>query len=54
MARFMFGEMADELLLASARVEPMSLQEAGYAFRYANLETALRHMLGKEKEGKAA
>lgn len=46
-ARLAFGEMADELLLASARVEPARLQSAGYSFRHARLETALRHVLGK-------
>lgn len=29
-ARFAFGEMADELLLASARVEPERLRQTGY------------------------
>lgn len=44
-ARLVLGEMADELLLASARVIPKKLQESGYAFRYANLEGSLRHWL---------
>ena len=42
-----FGEMGEELLLASTRVEPHRLQEAGYAFRFPDLEGALRHVLGK-------
>ena len=46
-ARLAFGEMADELLLASTRVEPARLLGAGYAFRHAELESALRHLLGK-------
>ncbi|MGH6982571.1 MAG: DUF1731 domain-containing protein, partial [Stellaceae bacterium] len=46
-ARLMFGEMADELLLASTRVAPQRLTGSGYAFRYAELEPALRHLLGK-------
>lgn len=45
-ARLAFGEMADELLLASTRVIPKKLQEGGYAFRYANLDGSLRHWLG--------
>ena len=45
-ARLAFGEMADELLLSSARVEPRRLLESGYRFRYADLESALRSMLG--------
>jgi NAD dependent epimerase/dehydratase family enzyme len=41
------GEVADELLLASARVEPAKLEETGYEFRYPELEGALRHLLGR-------
>ena len=41
------GEMADELLLASTRVVPDVLQEAGYEFRFPDLEPALRHLLGR-------
>ena len=44
-ARLMFGEMADELLLASARVQPAKLLASGYRFRYPDLESALRHLL---------
>jgi uncharacterized protein (TIGR01777 family) len=47
-ARLAFGEMAEALLLASTRVEPVRLQETGYAFRYPELEGALRHLLGKQ------
>lgn len=43
--RAMFGEMADEALLASQRVEPARLAGAGYAFRFGELEPALRHVL---------
>ena len=42
-----FGEMADETLLASNRAEPAQLLESGYTFRYPELEGALRYMLGK-------
>jgi uncharacterized protein (TIGR01777 family) len=48
-ARLVFGEMADALLLASTRVEPAKLQNAGYRFRYPELEGALRHLLGKNR-----
>jgi len=41
------GEMADALLLASARVFPRRLEETGYRFRFPELGVALRHMLGK-------
>jgi uncharacterized protein (TIGR01777 family) len=46
-ARILFGQMADELLLASARVVPRRLTETGYAFRQAELLTALGQMLGR-------
>ena len=46
-ARLLFGEMADELLLAGARVEPAKLLASGYVFRFPQLEGALRHELGK-------
>jgi uncharacterized protein (TIGR01777 family) len=42
-ARLAFGEMADRLLLASARVEPKRLIEAGFRFRFPELEAALVH-----------
>ncbi len=46
--RLAFGEMADALLLSSARVEPQRLKESDYVFQYPELEGALRHMLGKD------
>ena len=46
-ARLALGEMADELLLASARVEPRRLSETDYPFRHPQLEQALRHLLGR-------
>ena len=45
-ARLAFGEMADALLLASQRVEPVKLVSSGYAFKLPELEGALRHVLG--------
>lgn len=44
--RMALGEMADEGLLASARVIPAKLEAAGYRFRHPELEGALRHVLG--------
>ncbi len=44
-ARLMLGEVADELLLPSARVEPAKLKETGYQFRHPELEGAFRHLL---------
>ena len=46
-ARLAFGEMADELLLASARCEPAKLRAGGFEFKHPTLEGALRHLLGK-------
>ena len=43
--RLAFGEMGEELLLASARMEPARLLSAGYQFRFPQLEGALRHLL---------
>jgi uncharacterized protein (TIGR01777 family) len=45
-ARLALGEMADALLLSSARVYPSRLQQLGYEFRYSHLEEALRYTLG--------
>jgi len=44
-ARLALGEMADALLLASARVVPARLLESGFVFRYPDLVGALRHLL---------
>jgi uncharacterized protein (TIGR01777 family) len=45
--RFALGEMAEELLLSSTRVEPRRLVESHYTFRYPQLEGALRSLLGR-------
>jgi hypothetical protein len=47
-AHMVMGEMADNLLLASTRVEPTRLLASGYEFRYPQLKGALRHVLGKD------
>lgn len=44
-ARFVFGEMADELLLSSQRVSNQKLLESGYPFKQSNLEQYLRSIL---------
>ncbi len=46
-ARLALGQVADELLLASQRVEPARLRESGYSYRYPKLKGALRHLLGR-------
>jgi len=43
--RLAFGEMADEAILASARVVPGVLQATGFTFKYPTLEPALIHLL---------
>ncbi len=45
--RLIFGEMAQETILASARVLPDRLLASGYAFRHPTLEAALRFELGR-------
>jgi len=45
--RLVLGPMADELLLAGARVVPQRLLESGYKFRDAELEPALRRMIAR-------
>jgi uncharacterized protein len=44
-AHLAFGQMADELLLASQRVEPAKLLAAQYPFHYAELKGALKNLL---------
>ena len=44
-ARLALGEMADALLLASARVEPAKLAASRFAFRHKELEPTLRSLL---------
>jgi uncharacterized protein (TIGR01777 family) len=43
--RLLFGEMADIVLLASQRVRPKVLEQAGYEFRAPTLDDALRAAL---------
>lgn len=43
--RLLFGQMGSDLLLASARVEPKRLREAGFQFEHAELEAALLALL---------
>jgi uncharacterized protein len=46
-ARLAFGEMADELLMASQRVAPGKLIASGYTFRFGDLRTSLKAILGR-------
>lgn len=49
MAKLIFGEMAEELLLSSTRVHPVRLQKAGYEYMEPNLENVLRRELLPKK-----
>jgi len=45
MLRLLFGQMADEALLASTRVKPQLLQASGFSFTHERLESALQSIL---------
>jgi len=49
MARVMFGEMADALLLSSTKVLPARLDAAGFIFKNDDLETTLKSLLDKDR-----
>lgn len=44
-AKLALGEMADELLLASAKVLPKKLESAGFKFAHPDIEDALRYAI---------
>ena len=43
--RMIFGEMGDALLLASTKVLPKRLLDAGFIFKYPDLKPALEHAI---------
>lgn len=45
--RVMFGQLADEALLASMKARPAKLAASGFTFDHAELESALRFLLGR-------
>jgi uncharacterized protein (TIGR01777 family) len=45
-AKLVFGEMGEELLLGSQRVEPAKLVASGYPFRFSDLKAALANIMG--------
>lgn len=47
--RLGLGEMADALLLSSARVAAARLVASGFSFRFTDLEPALRHLLAPNR-----
>lgn len=51
--RLALGQMADELLLSSARVVPRRLLDAGFTFRSPNLAAALGRILAKDSSSNA-
>lgn len=48
--KFLYGQMASEVLLGGCRVATEKLEQSGHTFRHADLEQALRHLLGKIKD----
>jgi hypothetical protein len=46
-AKAVFGEMGEELLLGSQKVEPGKLISSGYPFRYRELRSSLKALLGR-------
>jgi len=49
-ARLAFGNLADELLLASQRVVPARLDQLGFRWRFPTLDAALRDLLDKPEQ----
>ncbi len=39
--QLLFGEMAEETMLASLRVQPARLQQAGFRFKHAEVDEAI-------------
>jgi len=52
-ARLVFGEMGEEFILASRRVQPAKLLAAGYQFHFPELEQAVRYEWESTKMGSA-
>src|SRR4051794_18787947 len=48
--RLLLGEMAGGTILSSARVLPRRLLQSGFSFARPDLESALRHLLGRHGE----
>ncbi|HEY3416523.1 MAG TPA: DUF1731 domain-containing protein [Armatimonadota bacterium] len=54
MVRLMMGEMGEEFLLSSRRMQPAKLLAAGYRFRFPELAQALQHELESMNAGLVA
>jgi uncharacterized protein len=50
LVHFLMGEMGEEFMLSSRRIQPTKLLAAGYQFRFPELERALQHELESMKE----
>ncbi|MCL2458025.1 MAG: TIGR01777 family oxidoreductase [Desulfobulbus sp.] len=46
----LYGQMASEVVLGGCRVAADKLQQSGYVFRHADLDLALRNLLGKGED----
>ncbi len=47
LVRLVMGEMGEEFILSSRRIQPAKLLAAGYRFRFPELEQALRHEMAR-------
>jgi uncharacterized protein (TIGR01777 family) len=54
LVRLIMGEMGEEFLLSSRRIQPAKLLAAGYQFRFPELEQAVRHEWKSSKIGSAS
>ncbi len=52
--KLIYGEIADEMLLADCAISPQKLIDSGFSFRHSELEGALRAMLGRIEKGEEA
>lgn len=46
--RLLLGDMADEMLLSSSRVNPEKIQQSGYQFHYPELDKALEYCMREQ------
>jgi uncharacterized protein (TIGR01777 family) len=49
LVRLIMGEMGEEFILSSRRIQPTKLLAAGYLYRFPELEQAIYHEMGKTK-----
>lgn len=50
LVRLTLGEMGEEFILSSRRIQPAKLLAAGYQFQFPELEGALRHEMERLNE----